>query len=117
MDFRNAKENNSLLAPLAVQRDKQTIWVQVTHTELQCVLDAGIPSALGPRALNCCSCGHDDRTATYYALHVLIPRASSSVTTQIIAFEVYVLLIVALGVASTQCKRHLSDGASLLFEI
>jgi membrane protease YdiL (CAAX protease family) len=44
-------------------------------------------------------------TATYYAIHFLFPTATSSVTTQIIAFEVYALLTVALAVAFSPAKK------------
>jgi len=40
-----------------------------------------------------------------YAVHFLIPTASSSVTTQIIPFEVYVLLTVALAVAFNPAQK------------
>jgi membrane protease YdiL (CAAX protease family) len=44
-------------------------------------------------------------TATYYAVHFFIPTATASVTTQIIAFEVYVLLTVALAVAFKPAQK------------
>ena len=38
-------------------------------------------------------------TGTYYAVHLLIPTATSSVTTQVIAFEVDALLTASLAIA------------------
>jgi membrane protease YdiL (CAAX protease family) len=44
-------------------------------------------------------------TATYYAIHFLFSTATASVTTQIIAFEVYVLLTLALAVAFKPAQK------------
>ena len=65
--------------------------------------DKLVPTTTGGRLLTAilsgAATGAMIGTATHYAVHFLIPTASSGVTTQIIAFEVYVLLTVALAVA------------------
>jgi hypothetical protein len=71
--------------------------------------DEFVPTTSGRRLLAAigggAAAGATIGTATYYAVHFLIPTASSSVTTQIIAFEVYVLLTVALAVAFNPAQK------------